>query len=219
MNLREWTSNSAKLNELIPEEDKTDSSITKVLGLTWDTMVDTLSLNVSFASIDSQSPTKRIILKNIASVFDPLGLLCPVLLKGKVLLQSIWKERLDLDDQIKDFKTLDTWSFVKEDLEKITSFKFPRTIAMKKFEHNTENVLVCFCDASAKAYATAVYLLQRNETETTVHLVFAKSRLAPLKEITIPRLELMAVLIGVRSVKFACNQLKLNLKHVYVWTD
>jgi hypothetical protein len=97
---------------LIPEEDKADSSITKVLGHTWDTMVDTLSLNVLFAFIDSQSPTKRIILKNIASVFDLLGLLCPVLLKGKVLLQSIWKERLDWDNQIKDCKTLDTWSLV-----------------------------------------------------------------------------------------------------------
>lgn len=78
---------------------------------------------------------------------------------------------------------------------------------------------MCFCDASAKAYATALYFHQKNERKTKVDLVFAKCRLAPLKRITIPRLELMAVLIGVRCLKFVYDQLQLNVKQKYLWTD
>ena len=80
--------------------------------------------------------------------------------------------------------------------------------------------LLCFCDASSCAYATAVYLVQRSEnSESRSDLLFSKTRLAPLKKITIPRLELLAVLIGVRCVKFVESQLKISVDGIDLWTD
>ncbi|XP_053390171.1 uncharacterized protein LOC123560839 [Mercenaria mercenaria] len=137
-----------------------------------------------------------------------------------------WQEALDLysrkfdwDDPLEEIDILDTWSSVKKNLEEITAFTFSRSMAVYTCRQNTEYTLLCFCDASADAYATSIYLHQKGESDTQVNLVFAKSRLAPLKEITIPRLELMAVLIGVRCLKFVRDQLKLDIKNMYVWTD
>ncbi|XP_060594593.1 uncharacterized protein LOC132748940 [Ruditapes philippinarum] len=204
---------------MIATTDQTKSISIKVLGKTWDTKNDTLTLNESSVSSDESILTKRMILKQIASVFDPLGLLCPVVLEGKILLQSIWKNKYDWDDLIEDDDISEIWSTVKSDIKSISDFKIPRSVSLQKYDEDTEYRLLCFCDASAKAYATAIYLHQKSKLETKVDLVFAKSRLAPLKEITTPRLELMAVLIGVRCLIFVSNQLQLNIKEKYLWTD
>ena len=92
MNLREWISNNRQVNQFFVNEDRTNSDSVKVLGHTWGIESNSLSLKKSNVSGESALPTKRSILKEIASVFDPLGLFSPVLLNGKVLLQSLWKK-------------------------------------------------------------------------------------------------------------------------------
>ncbi|XP_045187494.1 uncharacterized protein LOC123545213 [Mercenaria mercenaria] len=99
MNLREWASNSKELMEMILSKVKTDDQVIKVLGHTWITSNDTLALCVTDITCETRRLTKRIMLKQISSVFDPLGLLCPVVLKGKILLQSIWKKQIGWDDR------------------------------------------------------------------------------------------------------------------------
>ena len=78
--------------------------------------------------------------------------------------------------------------------------------------------MICFCDASAKAYATAIYLLQSASNSYKTNLIFAKTRLAP-QNVTIPRLELLGVLIGVRTLKFIMNELYIQVTHMVVFTD
>ncbi|MFH4985102.1 hypothetical protein AB6A40_011811, partial [Gnathostoma spinigerum] len=75
-----------------------------------------------------------------------------------------------------------------------------------------------FVDASSIAYAAAVYLRVKGEEQARTKIVFAKSRLNPSKEISIPRLELMAILIGVRSLRFVEEQLKLKIKKKFLWS-
>lgn len=152
-------------------------------------------------------------------MFDPLGLLCPILIQGKKLLQTLWSKRLDCDDEIIETDIHDTWSSVIGDIEAISECRIPRSIAMDRSDVVTESRLLCFCVASSRAYATTLYLHQTNGSETKVNLNFAKSRLAPLKGMTIPKLELMAVLIGVRCLKCVRVQLKLPIKQVCLWTD
>ena len=79
--------------------------------------------------------------------------------------------------------------------------------------------LICFCDASEKTYATAIYLKTSSEGKTEVNLLFSKSRIASKKKMTIPRLELLALLIGMRSLKFVSKKLKLENTKITVWTD
>jgi len=70
------------------------------------------------------------------------------------------------------------------------------------------NTLVCFCDALACAYATCIYLVQSSESQCNSELIFAKQRLAPTTQTTIPRLELLAALIGARCVEFVQKEIE-----------
>ncbi|CAG2198095.1 unnamed protein product [Mytilus edulis] len=79
--------------------------------------------------------------------------------------------------------------------------------------------LLCFCDASARAYSAAVYLHQTCGQSSRSDLIFSKSRLAPVKEMSIPRLELMAVLIGVRSLIFVKSELDISIEEMYLRSD
>lgn len=196
MNLREWVSNSTTVSEFIPEKDRSDVRSTKVLGHIWNIENDTLSLKPTKVSNVPERPTKRSTLKEIAEVFDSLGLLAPLLIRGKFILQDLWRKHLDWDDEIDD-KDLECWNSIKADIRLVTAFAIPRNILLNTDSRSQEvkYKLLCFCDASARAYATAAYLHQYCNGYSKRDLIFSKARLAPVKTMTIPRLELLAVLI------------------------
>jgi hypothetical protein len=102
---------------------------------------------------------------------------------------------------------------VKSDIKSISDFKILRSVSLQKYKEDTEYRLLCFCDDSAKAYATPIYLHQKSKLETNINLGMDKSRLAPLKEITIPSLEFI-VLIGLRCLKIVRNQLNMKQKNL-----
>ena len=219
MNLREWTSNNAQVNQFIAKEDLAICESVKVLGHTWAIEKDLISVKKTSKQPEHKPYTKRNVLKEVASVFDPLGLFSPVLLKGKVFLQTLWDRHLDWDDEIdSEDKTL--WSKISSEVSKLSECAIKRCIALCESKENVSYHLLCFCDASASAYAAVVYLHQVSEDmDSRCDLIFSKTRLAPLKTLTIPRLELMAVLIGVRCLTFVKNQLKLPIKGIHLWTD
>ena len=95
MNLREWMTSSVEVNMTISPNDRADRKDMKVLGLAWNASKDTFAIQDSKHVKENLKVTKRNVLKEIASVYDPLGLLCPVILRGKVLLQNLWKKQLD----------------------------------------------------------------------------------------------------------------------------
>ena len=84
---------------------------------------------------------------------------------------------------------------------------------------NKEAELLCFCDASSKAYGTTIYLRCQENGQTITNLIFSKSRIAPLKETSLPRLELQAALIGTRSINFITKSLQLKIHWKTLWTD
>jgi len=105
------------------------------------------------------------------------------------------------------------------DLKAIPTFQIPQHLGLNSTEHQPiEYNLICFSDASGKAYATAVYLHQLSPDSCSVDLVFSKTRLAP-QEITIPRLELLGVLIGTRALRFVEKELHLPISSKVLWTD
>ena len=150
----------------------------------------------------------RCILKEIASVVDPLGLFSPALIQGKVFLQSLWSKHLEWDEEISS-EDLAVWSSVCSNIDRLSDIPIKRCVATNGNE-NVQHYLACFCDASSYAYAASVYLVQINaEQESKSDVIFSKTRLAPLKKMTIPRLELMAVVIGVRCLQYVKQQLKV----------
>ena len=125
-----------------------------------------------------------------ACIFDPVGFFGPTVLKVKLFMKKLWNERLDWDEKL-DSGLLKEWLEISEQLGSIPLHNLPRFIGITKVKsRSVEYRLVCFCDASGMAYATAIYLHQSSVDSCKADLIFSKTRLAP-SEITIPRLVLL----------------------------
>ncbi|KAK3736566.1 hypothetical protein QZH41_003141 [Actinostola sp. cb2023] len=219
MNLREWTSNSQEFMNTIPQEDRSTQNIVKVLGLQWDTKSDTLRVNGSQALSSLVVTTKREVVQVIGRIFDPLGYFSPCTLAAKVFLQDLWDKNVEWDAKLTD-EQLRKWKHIVKETEPISSIAFNRFKGIHEGTSDAQHYeLIAFCDASKIAYATAIYLKVSTKSETTVNLIFAKSRLAPKRVLTIPRLELMAVVIALRCLNFVKRMLKIQLKKIMLFTD
>ena len=108
-----------------------------------------------------------------------------------------------------------------DNLAELNTISLPRYIGppAKNIDQCTYAPL-WFCNASGKTYAAAVYLRTTWSTGSTATLVFCKTRLAPMKKVTIPRLELMATVLDIRCLRFVRAQLHLPLQtQDTLWTD
>ena len=215
MNLRDWMSKREEVLDEIPLCDKANWENMKVLGLTWSVKEDYLSMSSQRG--DELILSKRTVLRRIASIYDPLGLFSPVTLRGKLFLQDLWNQKISWDKHLSE-QDKRQWYVTKEDLKELANSLFPRYIGLDQRRTVDYQILV-FCDASKYAYAAAVYLIQESEDSCRVDLIFSKTRLVPNKKITIPRLELLAALIGKRCLNFVEKELKLEICKKDIWID
>ncbi|XP_070071102.1 uncharacterized protein [Drosophila takahashii] len=165
------------------------TSPVKVLGLYWHPGKDILTYNVGLAA--NPDCTKRQVLSDVSRIFDPLGLLAPIVIQFKILFQKLWLLNLDWDDPLPT-KLADNWLKWRADLDTLQKFRLPRFVP-----NDPDNIeLHGFSDASTKAYAAVVYIRVTNDDGSiSVSIVAAKTRVAPLKQQSLPRLELCAALL------------------------
>ncbi|XP_047988456.1 uncharacterized protein LOC125228052 [Leguminivora glycinivorella] len=213
--LRGWvTTPMSKCIETISNENNLS-----VLGLMWDVNIDQLFCNVNFAHGTGikENVTKRSLLSITQKVFDPVGLACPVTLVPKLILQKTWNLRLSWDSELPDNlqKEFLEWS---KHIHLLNDCRIPRRLTCKPID-KCENSLHVFCDASKVSFATAIFLRSDYEGEVTVQLVQAKSRVSPIHEVSIPRLELMAALIATRLYLQVKQALDMSNCRVFFWTD
>ena len=214
MNLREWNSNSKSFLELSEKDDRSSSLEQKVLGLTWNTEEDSISISSKEVEKERAIPnTKREILKILASFFDPLGILSPVFLAARLLMQSLWKQKLDWDSSLTENQVV-IWNDIYNNLRVVKNFQASRFIQV-----GDESELISFTDASKNSSCTVIYLRSKIAGCWKVNFLYSKTRVAPVRKITIPRLELIAVVIGIRSLNFVTRHLELNIKRRRLWTD
>ncbi len=227
MRLRDWLCNSDEVNARFAEADRaTNRKQAKILGLKWNAETDFLTIALSTgqgqesgALYRRQNVTKRRLLAVMASCYDPMGLIGPVVLLMKLLFQQLWcgpvpfgwDEQLPPDIQ-------DKWNNILIDWHYNSKFHISRPYAQEWMDNSYS--LHTFVDASANVYACCIYLRIHSASGVQSQLVFAKNRLAPKKaKLSIPVLELMAVLIGVRCTKFITAQLRLPIQDRTVWSD
>ena len=222
MNLREWNSNSPNLN-IKAKEDKcaAKNPQTKVLGLKWDATLDTLSLSLDKMINDISQATqprmsKRSVLSIASKVFDPLGFVEPITVKAKIMIQDIWKQNMTWDQEIRnDLK--EQWIKWLDDIKNLSMFKIPRPY----FSDNiTSKQLHIFCDSSQRAYGAVAYLRGTSGNMTQTSFVIAKTRVAPAKTQTLPRLELLAALLGANLATYITKTLQLGKEcEIVYWSD
>uniref|UniRef100_A0A8D8Z6D4 Integrase catalytic domain-containing protein n=1 Tax=Cacopsylla melanoneura TaxID=428564 RepID=A0A8D8Z6D4_9HEMI len=218
-----WSSNSSKVLEAIPPSDQLaeivswdkDNLTLKVLGMHWNANSDQFLFRVN------QEPgtcTKRGMLSYILSIYDPLGLLAPVVLFVKLLIKELWTLHLDWD-AIPPSNIIETWKTFLGQLSLLESLHFPRHINVCE---GCTFQLVGFSDASLQAYGATIYsrvLLPNGEIK--VELVCAKSKVAPIKVESIPRLELCGLLLLSELMKTVVESYsnRFEISKMYYFTD
>lgn len=220
LELSKWTSNNPHILAHISQENCEHSFLDhmqsgnpiKLLGLQWNPSRDFFTYTIN---LPDSSNSKRSILSHVAQIFDPLGWLTPTVMIAKLLLQELWKTGLAWDDPVPD--NLNTrWNQFREQLPLFSRLQIPRFIDTAQL--NTD--LIGFCDASEKGYAAVVYIHTHNESSSPhVSIVTAKSRVAPLKCLTLPRLELCAALLLSRLLFNIVTTSGIRFSHIYAWSD
>ena len=209
MRLQEWNSNSEMLKAYIQDNSSvpiTFPEISNILGLDWNTVQDTLTVK-SRQFGDLEYVTKRQLLSLVSTCFDPLGMYAPVLIKGKLLIQSAWKEKVGWDVLLPP-QYLKKWNSLASEIEELPSIKFPRCVCVT----NEQYSLHAFVDASTVAYGVVCYLTNQH----TSHFVACKARVAPLKSRTLPQLELTALQIGTQFASYLQSLLKEFVHEVII---
>ncbi|XP_055633605.1 uncharacterized protein LOC129773952 [Toxorhynchites rutilus septentrionalis] len=231
--IRNWSSNrKAVLDHLgqSPNQATKDLSLRsqseRVLGMLWHTEEDNVLLSAIFreeiaALIGTGTrPTKRQVLKCIMSLFDPLGLLACVLVHGKIMMQNIWRSGIKWDDFV-DESVHESWTKWISLLDEVNEVRIPRCYfenASTELYRSLEAHV--FVDASEAAYAAVVYFRTTNRYGTAkCALVSAKTKVAPLRYVSIPRLELMAAVLGTRLLVFVRSNHSIRINRVIYWSD
>jgi hypothetical protein len=223
MNLRKWSSNCPALLESLPLELRETQLPFKIeleegiktLGLHWNPVSDSFSFKVELPQPPSQ-PTKRKLLSEMAKIFDPLGLLAPVIIRAKILFQKLWLLQLGWDDLLPESICLE-WKKYRDSLPSIQEIKIPRCILP---EECSTIQLHGFSDASIKAYSAVVYLRTTSpNAKPMISLIASKTRVAPIKTISVPRLELCGAVLLAQLLPAVQNSLKLKIDDVRAWTD
>ncbi|KAH3693016.1 hypothetical protein DPMN_193353 [Dreissena polymorpha] len=224
---RKWLSNSKRVLENIPQEDRAlevdiDSSylpLTKALGIYWKAEEDNFTFKVKEKDTEIHKITKRCLLKRIASLFDPLGFITPYTVLGKIYIQKCWLRGYDWDEEVEEEMSGKIRHWLSE-LTKLNQLEIPRSMCFEvEANKQSQSHLHVFVDASEKAYGTVVYVRHSEENSVSVKFICSKSRVAPLSSVSIPRLELTAAVLGLRIALTVLKTLDLPETAVTYWTD
>uniref|UniRef100_A0A8D8WGD5 Integrase catalytic domain-containing protein n=1 Tax=Cacopsylla melanoneura TaxID=428564 RepID=A0A8D8WGD5_9HEMI len=217
--LRKWSSSHPEVLDdlsldLLDNPHPMGGTQTRILGIQYDSTEDVFSYHVS--PIDT-CITKRQVLSQIARIFDLPGFLGPVVVWMKILMQKLWLLGLGWDDPLPD-DLLTDWNLFVQEFSSLKTLKIPRHV-MDTYVHPPE--LIGFADASSIAYAAVVYLrVVCSDQRVLVNLIRAKTRVVPVKPVTIPRLELTACHLLASVIDSLAPLCKtLNIQTMYLFSD
>lgn len=220
--LQKWSSNNENVLKYIGEHKRIDhelplklNNLVKVLGVIWNRLTDNFEYTINLPE-PTQPITKRQILSEVAKLYDPLGWIAPVVVVAKMVIQKLWRSRLEWDDVVRG-ELLEEWLRYRENLIHIKRVSIPRWL---HYSSTARTELHVFADASQLAYGAAVYLRVVEENEVYVNLISAKTRVAPIeKQLSIPRLELCGAVLGTKLIFEISQVMNIPKTNLYAWTD
>lgn len=222
-NLTKWVSNSESVLKEIPEDDQAPGAqlsldgegLERTLGVKWNVNEDAFTFEVR---LKEKPITKRGILSTVSSIFDPLGFVAPMTLGAKKLIQDLTRLNVEWDANVPG-EIKGQWVQWLENLQQITGIKVRRCLKPEGINKPDNIQLHVFADASEVGYGVVAYLRCVTAGEVTCRLVMGKARLAPVKRVSIPRLELMAAVLASKVKCLVENELELSINSVVMWTD
>ncbi|XP_011858621.1 PREDICTED: uncharacterized protein LOC105556157 [Vollenhovia emeryi] len=191
-----------------------DDCATKILGLKWLPQEDTLAFSTRNSRTEGRL-TKRLVLSEVAQILDPLGFASPVVIKAKILLQELWLHKLQWDDP-RTSQLSTRWLIHREALTSLAKLSIPRWFNTWS---NSSVELQDFSDGSQLTMTAVVYISVHDSTGSTFSLVCSKTKVAPLKRLSIPRLELTAALLLSRFMQYVKATLNMDVTATHLWTE
>ncbi|XP_055585136.1 uncharacterized protein LOC129737987 [Uranotaenia lowii] len=199
--------------------------IESVLGIQWLPVNDVFTFSLNLPNFDcklvdgSIRPTKRQILRIIMTIYDPLGLLAAFIIQGKIIIQKLWKTGCNWDDEVNDeiFSNWKRWTNLFSGLGNI---HIPRSYFGAAVPELCKPIqLHVLVDASEEAYACVAYFRYTDGGVIRCSLVGGKSKVAPVKTLSIPRLELQSAVLGTRLADFIQKNHQIPITERFFWTD
>ncbi|KAJ8040732.1 Alpha-N-acetylgalactosaminide alpha-2,6-sialyltransferase 6 [Holothuria leucospilota] len=224
--IRKWVSNDISVLANIPREeiatsvniDDNELPSVKTLGMVWDAEIDSYLYSVNLPKVVDL--TKRAVFSASATLFDPLNLVVPFTIRARMLMQETWAQGLQWDEPLPE-SLRKQWENWLNETSELKHLRIERCLVLQ--DHKSpilDQRLHTFVDASKNAYATAVYLRTAYENGTiAVRLVISKARVAPLKSMSIPRLELCGAVLGVKLSLSVAKILEFSAHEITYWSD
>ena len=225
-NLTKFVSNSREVIESVPLEKRAPSVVNldlsaalpveRALGVQWSIEDDTLGFRV----VLKDTPlTRSSVLGTISSIYDPHGLVSPLVLPGRKVLQKVTHQGGSWDDELAPELRVQ-WERWRSELIALQDIKINRCFKPPNFKVATSE-LHSFSDASDYGYGQASYLRQTSvDGEVAVALVMGKSRVVPLKPpTTVPRMELTAGLVSAKVAALLKEELEIEDLSLRFWVD
>ena len=202
--------------KVIPKPDESSH----VLGLKWNHACDTLVVSRGTSPATNKKLTQRVVLSAVSAVYDPIGLVAPFTVQARLLLKDIWRlsgQQWDDDLPNEIVTKFNEWS---KELPTLSEIQIPRSY----FEEQVESLELHIIGDSSQDVFSAVAFLRGKVAVTTGYttelaFVFGKARVAPMKALTISKLELQASLLAARLRKEIENALTVRVDNTFLWTD
>lgn len=231
--LRNFISNSHTVTDVLNNGENSSNSLSmdinceqsaeKILGMHWLVDSDSFTFRLKFSRIDDdilcfkRYPTKRELLAIAMSIYDPFGLMSTVTVYIKVLVQKVWKTSIQWDQTIPD-NIAEEWKLWFMELRKVKDIQIPRCYSL--FLTTSSRIeLHTMVDASEIAFTAVCYLRVIYDGYVDIALVAGKVKCAPLKELSIPRLELQAAVLGTRLRNAILESHTFNVQRCFFWSD
>ena len=217
--VKEWSYSDTKADT--PDQDDcsfVNSQQEKVLGVVWRKEDDVLTYKFALKEDDAcDQLSKRKVLSRISGIFDPIGYASAVLIQAKMRMQELWQEGYDWDEVLPP-NLQEEWSLLFAELRKINNVTMPRCLSVCG---SVGNPMFCvFSDASENAFGACIYIRwQVGENEFETRFVAAKSRVAPLKKLTVPQLELQAAVLATRLHQTVMKETRFQVERSIFMTD
>lgn len=218
--LRQWKSNSKLVVQAMDSEMETSMLFPSgeeatILGLKWLMDSDQFTFVVKTPTIDGEL-TKRKIVSLVAQLYDPNGYVAPIVVKGKIIIQDLWRLGIDWDDVLPiemERKCRDYW----KDIINLERFTIDRWLGTGD---GTKLQIHGFSDSGKPAFGAVLYVRAEHPNGTvTCNLLMSKARVAPLKTVSIPRLELNAAELLSRLLKSTLSRMEWSSIDYVLWMD